>query len=193
MGPSACASGCTQVGPLLTEAGYVGRELHLAARIAASGHGGQLVCSEETRRHAAEDAAFVSLGEHRLKDFDEAVPLFQLGSERFPPLKSTSNTNLPRPASSFVGREAELENLLSVLENGARLLTLTGPGGSGKTRLAIEAAASLVSVYEAGVSWVGVANLRDHALVSETIEQTLGAKDGLAEHIAERELLLLLE
>jgi predicted ATPase len=92
-----------------------------------------------------------------------------------------------------VGREAELENLLSVLENGARLLTLTGPGGSGKTRLAIEAAASLVSVYEAGVSWVGVANLRDHALVSETIAQTLGAKDGLAEHIAERELLLLLE
>jgi predicted ATPase len=192
-GPVRVRMGLHTGGALLTETGYVGRELHLAARIAASGHGGQVVCSEETRRHAAENAAFVSLGEHRLKDFDEAVPLFQFGSERFPPLKTISNTNLPRPASSFVGREAELLDLLSVLEGGARLLTLTGPGGSGKTRLAIEAAASLVLAYQAGVFWVGLANLRDPALVSETIAQTLGAKDGLAEHIAERELLLLLD
>ena len=72
-------------------------------------------------------------------------------------------------------------------------MTLTGPGGSGKTRLAIEAAATLVPSYKAGVFWVGLATLRDPALVSETIAQTLGAKDGLAEHIGERELLLLLD
>ena len=72
-------------------------------------------------------------------------------------------------------------------------MTLTGPGGTGKTRLALEAAMSLVPKYKAGVFWVGLASLRDPALVTETIAQTLGAKDGLAEHIAERELLLLLD
>jgi predicted ATPase len=72
-------------------------------------------------------------------------------------------------------------------------VTLIGPGGTGKTRLALEAASSLVSEYKAGVFWVGLASLRDHALVTETISQTLGAKDGLAEHIAEREMLLLLD
>ena len=75
----------------------------------------------------------------------------------------------------------------------ARLVTVTGPGGSGKTRLAIEAAATLVPSYKAGVFWVGLATLRDPALVGETIAQTLGAKDGLAGHIGERELLLLLD
>ena len=111
----------------------------------------------------------------------------------FPPLKTLSNTNLPRPASSFVGRERELEELRARVAAGARLLTLTGPGGSGKTRLAIEAAATLVPEYEAGVFWVGLAHLRDPALVSETIARALGAKNGLAEHIGARELLVLLD
>ena len=83
--------------------------------------------------------------------------------------------------------------MLSGIEQGARLITLTGPGGTGKTRLAIEAATSLVGSYKAGVFWVGLATLRDPALVTETIAQTLGAKDDLAAHIAERELLLLLD
>ena len=83
--------------------------------------------------------------------------------------------------------------MLSRFEEGARLVTLTGPGGTGKTRLAIEAAATLVPEYKAGVFWVGLATLRDPALVTETIAQTLGAKDGLAEHIGEREMLLLLD
>src|SRR5207237_5765145 len=76
---------------------------------------------------------------------------------------------------------------------GARLLTLTGPGGSGKTRLAIEAAAELVPEFKAGVFWVGLAPLRDPALVTESIAQMLGAKDGLPEHIGGRELMLLLD
>jgi class 3 adenylate cyclase len=175
----------------LTGEGYAGRELHRAARIAACGHGGQVVVSEATG--ALVDGELTELGEHRLKDFSEPVSLFQLGQERFPPLKTISNTNLPRPASSFVGREREVEEVTAQLEDGARLLTLTGPGGSGKTRLAIECAAALVPEFKAGVFWVGLASLRDPALVPETIAETLGAKDGLREHIGGRELLLLLD
>ena len=121
------------------------------------------------------------------------MPLFQLGEGSFPPLKTISNTNLPRPASSFLGREAEVQEVLAKIAAGARLVTLSGSGGTGKTRLAIEAAGSLVPAYRAGVFWVGLASLRDPALVTETIAQALGAKDSLAEHISERELLLLLD
>src|SRR5882724_1846030 len=177
--------------PHLSNEGYVGQDVHKGARIAAVGHGGQVLLSREARDAAEVDAT--DLGEHRLKDFDEAVSIFQLGSKRFPPLKTISNTNLPRPASSFVGRDREVEEVVALLQNGARLLTLTGPGGSGKTRLAIEAAAALVPEFKAGVFWVGLAPLRDPALVTETIAQTLGAKDGLADHIGEREMLVLLD
>ena len=175
----------------LTGEGYAGRELHRAARIASTGHGGQVVLSAATR--ALVDGDLAELGEHRLKDFPEPVSLFQVGQERFPPLMTISNTNLPRPASSFVGREVERDELVNALRNGTRLLTLSGPGGSGKTRLALEAAFELVPAFTAGVFWVGLAALRDSALVTETIAQTLGAKDGLAEHVSERELLLLLD
>src|SRR5947209_3953236 len=175
----------------LTGEGYAGRELHRAARIAASGHGGQIVVSAATR--ALVDDDLTELGEHRLKDFDEPVPLFQVGSQRFPPLKTISNTNLPRPASSFVGRTRERDELLALLRNGPRLVTLSGPGGSGKTRLALEVASELVPAFKAGVFWVGLSALRDSELVTQTIAQTLGAKDGLAEHVSERELLLLLD
>jgi predicted ATPase len=175
----------------LTGEGYAGRELHRAARIAASGHGGQVLVSVATR--VLVDGELTDLGEHRLKDFDEPVALFQIGNQRFPPLKTISNTNLPRPASSFVGRQRERDELVSLLSDGTRLLTLSGPGGSGKTRLAIEAASELVPAFKAGVFWVGLAPLRDPALVPETIAQTLGAKAGVAEHVGDRELLLLLD
>ncbi|MFN2470919.1 MAG: adenylate/guanylate cyclase domain-containing protein [Gaiellaceae bacterium] len=177
--------------PRLTGEGYAGRELHRAARIAASGHGGQVVLSAPTR--ALVDGDVSELGEHRLKDFPEPIALFQLGSERFPPLKTISNTNLPRPASSFVGRERETQEVTALLRNGARLLTLSGPGGSGKTRLAIEAASELVPAFKAGVFWVPLATIGDAALVTETIAETVGAKDGLQEHIGEREMLLLID
>jgi predicted ATPase len=166
--------------------------VHFAARVGASAHGGQVVLSQATRA-LVDRFPLTDLGEHRLKDIDGAVSIYQLGSERFPPLKTISNTNLPRPASSFVGRERELAEVLAKVEAGARLLTFTGPGGSGKTRLAIEAAAGLVPSYKAGVFWVGLASLREPSLVTETIAQTLGAKDGLAEQIGKREMLLLLD
>jgi predicted ATPase len=177
--------------PHLSEEGYVGPDVHKGARIAAVGHGGQVLLSKETHDLVHVDAT--DLGEHRLKDFAEAVSIFQLGAKHFPPLKTISNTNLPRPASSFVGRDREVEQVVALLQNSARLLTLTGPGGSGKTRLAIEAAATLVPQFKAGVFWVGLAPLRDAALVTDAIAQTLGANDGLAKQIGERQLLLLLD
>jgi predicted ATPase/class 3 adenylate cyclase len=177
--------------PLLADEGYVGDDVHYAARVASSGHGGQVVLSKTTA--AVVDVELVDLGEHRLKDIPNAVSIFQLGAGSFPPLKTISNTNLPHPASSFVGRDAELRQVTSRIAQGARLVTLTGPGGTGKTRLALEAALTLVPEYKAGVFWVGLASLRDPALVTETIAQSLGAKDGLADHISERELLLLLD
>ena len=175
----------------LVEDDYVGEEVHKGARIAAAGHGGQVLVSKATRQLVQAD--LTELGEHRLKDFDQPVEIFQLGSKKFPPLKTISNTNLPRPASSFVGREREVAQIVSLLSDGARLLTLTGPGGSGKTRLAIEAAVELVPEFGAGVFWVGLATLRDATLVIDTIAQTLGARDGLIDHVGDRELLLLLD
>jgi predicted ATPase len=178
--------------PLVTEEGYVGDDVHFAARVAASGHGGQVLLSKSTSELAA-GLSLIDLGEHRLKDIEGPVSIYQLGNKSFPPLKTISNTNLPRPASSFVGRERELSEVLATLQSGSRLLTLTGPGGSGKTRLAVEAAAALVPSYKAGVFWIGLASLRESSLVMETIAQTLGAKDGLAEYIGARRMLLLLD
>jgi len=178
--------------PLVTDEGYVGDDVHFAARVAASGHGGQVLLSTSSRE-LIDGLSFTDLGEHRLKDIEGAVSIYQLGDGTFPPLKTLSNTNLPRPASSFVGRAREQEEVVRELRSGTRLLTLTGPGGSGKTRLAIEAAAELVPSYKAGVFWIGLAALREPSLVLDTIAQTLGAPDGLAEHIGEREVLLLLD
>ena len=180
--------------PHLGPEGYVGRDVHLGARIGAAGHGGQVLLSEATRAAAGlADDALHDLGEHRLKDFDRPIPIFQLGAERFPPLKTIANTNLPRPSSSFVGRERETEEIVRLIRDGTRFVTLTGPGGSGKTRLSIESAAELVGDAKAGTFWVELAPVRDPALVVDEIATTLGAQDGLAEHIGEREMLLVLD
>jgi predicted ATPase/class 3 adenylate cyclase len=191
LGPVSARMGLHTGRPHIGREGYVGEDVHLAARIAAAGHGGQVLISQATRSLVVGEVR--DLGENRLKDFAEPVWLFQLGQERFAPLKTISNTNLPRPASSFVGRAQEVAEVVELLQDGARLVTLSGSGGSGKTRLAIESAAELLPEFRNGVFWIGLAALRDPALVAETVAQTLGAKDGLAEHIGERELLLLLD
>ena len=128
-GPIRVRMGLHTGSPHVSEEGYVGRDVHKGARIAAAAHGGQVLFSRETRELV--DSVVLDLGEHRVKDFEEPVWIFQLGTESFPPLKTISNTNLPRPASSFVGRNREVEGVLSLLRGGARLITLTGPGGSG--------------------------------------------------------------
>jgi predicted ATPase len=177
--------------PVVTVEGYVGLDVHRAARIAAAGHGGQVLVSQTTRELVPDHLR--ELGEHRLKDFSEPVALFQLGDDSFPPLKTISNTNLPRPASSFIGRAREVDEVLAQLRDGTRLLTLTGPGGSGKTRLAIESAGELVPEFKAGVFWVGLAAIRDPSLVAGTIARTIGAPGSLPDHVGEREFLLLLD
>lgn len=114
---------------------YVGLDVHFAARVMSSAHGGQVVVSASTARQLAPSGSepqalsLHDLGEHRLKDIAEAVSLFLLGEGAFPPLKTISNANLPRPASSFLGRERELAEVLARIEGGARLLTHR-PGGS---------------------------------------------------------------
>src|SRR6266699_6742419 len=178
--------------PLLYPPKYVGPDVHKAARIMSAAHGGQVLLSGATRELVAEDV--LDLGKHRLKDFGEPVSLYQLGFDRFPPLRTISNTNLPVPLSSFVGREQEVAEVVSLIrDEAARLVTLAGPGGTGKTRLALEAAGELVSEFGAGVFWAALAPVRDPALVVDTVAQTLGAKQELAAHIGDKQLLLVLD
>jgi predicted ATPase/class 3 adenylate cyclase len=177
--------------PHVDEEGYVGVDVHRAARIAAAGHGGQLLISASTAELLGTDG-LRNLGEHRLKDLSAPERVYQLGDEDFPPLKSLYRTNLPIPATPFLGREHELAEVCRLLED-ARLLTLTGPGGTGKTRLGLQAAAEAAERYPDGIFWVPLAPLRDPELVLATAGQALGAKDGLAEHLADKSLLLLFD
>jgi class 3 adenylate cyclase len=190
-GPARVRIGLHTGTPVVTDEGYVGREVHRGARIAAAGHGGQVLLSRGT--YELVEVEVTDLGEHRVKDFAEPVWLYQLGTERFPPIRTISNTNLPRPTSSFVGRKRQVAKVITLLRDGARLLTLSGAGGSGKTRLAIEAASELVPSFRNGVFWVGLAPVQDPDLVEATIAEALGANVSLAEHIGTRELLLLLD
>ncbi len=176
--------------PLLAETGYVGVAVHQAARIASAGHGGQVVLSQETRELV--DAEVIDLGVHRVKDFPERLRLFQLGKGVFPPLQTVAATNLPRPASTFVGRTTELKAVVTLLGR-HRLVTLSGAGGSGKTRLAIEAASKVVAEFGNGVYWVPLASLADATLVLDTIKQVVGAKEDLTDYFGGRRALLLLD
>ena len=125
--------------PLRVDEGYVGVDVHRAARIAAAGHGGQVLLSQATADIAGADVR--DLGLHRLKDLSAPERLFQLGTHVFPPLKTLHETNLPVPATPFLGREREVDEIAALLRRpDVRLVTLTGPGGSGKTRLALQAA-----------------------------------------------------
>jgi predicted ATPase/class 3 adenylate cyclase len=178
--------------PLLTDEGYVGGDVHRAARIAACGHGGQVLVSSSTAQLV--ELELRDLGEHRLKDLSAPERIYQLGDGDFRALKSLYRTNLPVPATAFLGRESELEEVVELLSaNDTRLLTLTGPGGTGKTRLALQAAGLASDAYPDGVWWIPLAPLRDPALVLETAAQVMGSSDGLAEHIADKAMLCLFD
>jgi predicted ATPase len=179
--------------PLVTEEGYVGTDVHRAARIGAAGHGGQVLVSASTTALAGADG-LRDLGEHRFKDLSARERVYQLGTVQFPPLKTLYRTNLPIPATPFLGREAELAEVVELVTSGdLRLLTLTGPGGTGKTRLALQAAAEASESFPDGVYWVPLASLRDPALVLATAGQILGSKNGLAEHIQDKQMLCLFD
>lgn len=192
-GPIRLRMGIHTGAPLLTDEGYVGPDVHCCARIAAAAHGAQIVVSKATRDLIQDRVVALDLGQHRLRDFEESVSLFQVGHGAFPPLRTLSSSNIPRLTSSFVGRQRELAELTARLERGARLVTLTGPGGIGKTRLALEVAASLANAYSGGTFWVGLSELRDSTLVIDAISRTIGARGPIAEHIGNRTMLLLLD
>jgi predicted ATPase len=178
--------------PRLTDEGYVGLDVHRGARIAAAGHGGQVLLSQTTRDLVAADVR--DLGEHRLKDLAAPERIFQLGHGKFAPLASLGQTNLPVPATAFVGRTRELGEVTEHLANDAvRLLTLTGPGGTGKTRLAVQAAAGVADRYPNGAWWVALAPVREPSLVVDAVARAMGARRALAEHIGAQRLLLVLD
>jgi predicted ATPase/class 3 adenylate cyclase len=164
--------------PAIAEGDYVGLDVHRVARIAASAHGGQVVVSRPARDAADDVCTFTDLGEHRLKDLPEPEWLFQAGEGDFPPLRSLSNTNLPAPATPLVGRARELGEIAALLRGEeTRLLTVTGPGGTGKTRLAVAAGDSLADAFANGVFVVPLAPLRDPELVLPEVARSLGVSE----------------
>jgi predicted ATPase/class 3 adenylate cyclase len=188
---------------------YVGLDVHRAARIAAAGHGQQVLLSEATRVLVAEAlpeaVTLKDLGRHRLKDFDDPQPIHQLVIEglpyEFPALKTLDvPTNLPPEITSFVGREREIHEITELVRASA-LVTLTGPGGTGKTRLARRVAATLLSEFPDGAYFVDLSPIADAELVPSEIARVLGLKEDPGHHVLEtlteqlrtRQLLLALD
>jgi predicted ATPase/class 3 adenylate cyclase len=177
--------------PLVVDDDYTGLDVHRAARIADAGHGGQVVLSQSTRDLLGPSETVRDLGRHRLKDLGEPVFVYQLGDATFPPLRSLGATNLPIQPTPLIGRERELEDAGRLLR-AHRLVTLTGPGGSGKTRLAIQLAADAAEDFPDGLVWVPLQSVRDPELVLPTIARALRTET-LGEELAERRLLLVLD
>jgi predicted ATPase/class 3 adenylate cyclase len=178
--------------PQVTGEGYVGLDVHAGARIASAGHGGQVLVSAATRQLIGDAAELRDLGEHRLKDLSAPQRLYQVGDGEFPPLKTLYRTNLPIQQTPLVGRRRELEELCELVGSN-RLLTLTGPGGSGKTRLALQVAADTTEAFPDGVFWVPLQAVRDPTLLQRSIETWIGADGGLIEHVGSKRLLVLLD
>lgn len=179
--------------PHLGSEGYVGHDVHKGARIAAAGHGGQVLISSTTVALVG-TAGLRDLGEHRLKDLSGPERIWQLGDREFPRIRSLHQTNLPVAPTPFVGRDRELGEVVALLgrEDG-RVLTLTGPGGSGKTRLAMQVAADASDRYPHGVWWIPLDALRHPDLVLESAAHALGATTGLAEHISDKAVLVVFD
>ncbi len=189
---------------------YIGLDVHRAARIAAAGHGGQVLLSEATSALVAptlpEGIALRELGPHLLKDLQRPERLFQLIlpdlPADFPPLNALDRHahNLPIQLTSFIGRERELAELKPLLLT-AHLLTLTGPGGTGKTRLALWLAADALESFADGVWLVELAPLADPGLVPQTVAATLGLRDQpgravlevLLDYLRSKSVLLVLD
>ncbi len=190
---------------------YTGIDVHRTARIMGAAWGGEVLISDAARALAADtlpDGASVrDLGEHTLRDLPAPERLFQVCGpglqSDFPPPRSLTQatlTNLPTPLTRFVGRRKELADVGELLRD-ERLVTLTGPGGTGKTRLAIEAARAAFQDFPGGVWFVALEAVRDRTLVLPTIAQAIGVPeqpgraliDSVAEAIGERRTLIVLD
>jgi predicted ATPase/class 3 adenylate cyclase len=195
--------------PLVGEE-YIGLDVHHAARVAASAHGGEVVLSEATRGlvegSLPAGLSVRDLGMHRLKDLSRPERLFQLvidgAPNDFPALRTLESTpnNLPTQLTSFVGRERDVEEAKKLLRH-TRLLTLTGPGGMGKTRLSLQVAADLINGFEGGVYFVPLSAVRDPELIASAIAQSVGIQvsgnrlpvAAVNEFLADRDVLLVLD
>jgi predicted ATPase/class 3 adenylate cyclase/tetratricopeptide (TPR) repeat protein len=195
--------------PQLTDEGYVGLDVHKGARIAAVGHGGQVLMSQATRALVEVDAR--DLGPHRLKDLTAPERIYQLSIDGlpsdFPRLQTleAGMRNLPAARTSFVGREEELGEIDRMLEEpDCRLVTLVGPGGVGKSRLALEAAARRIEHYPHGVHYVPLAGVPAPDLLAPAVAESLQfqvdsahsaipARDQLIDYLRERSALLVLD
>src|SRR5262245_43671868 len=175
--------------PLVTDEGYVGSDVHRAARIAAAGHGGQVLVAASP----AAPVDLLDLGEHRLKDLAAPERVFQLGAVDFPPLKSLYRTNLPVPANPLVGRKKELVDVLRLVQGDARVVTVVGPGGVGKTRFALATAAEAADAFPDGVWFVDLSPVRDAQLVLPTVAHVLGADGDLTRYLRDAACLLLID
>ncbi len=188
---------------------YASQEVHRAARVASAAHGGQVLCSAATTAQAGElpDAAWLlDLGLHRLRGFDDTERLYQLvapGLERHFPRPRTVGSvrhNLPASATSFVGRVPERAELRALVL-AHRLVTVSGPGGAGKTRLAVAVAGDLTSHYPDGVWFSDLATANDPALLPVSVAAAFGLRpepgrpivETLAEHVRQQRCLLLLD
>jgi predicted ATPase/class 3 adenylate cyclase/DNA-binding CsgD family transcriptional regulator len=192
--------------------GYVGLDVHHAARIMSAGHGGQVLLSQTTsdlvEHTLPEEVSLVDLGAHRLKDLQQKSQLFQLVigglPADFPPLKTldSSPNNLPLQPTPFIGREKEVNTVQQLLlREEVHLVTLTGPGGVGKTRLALQVAAELSEHFADGTWFVSLAPISDPDLVIPVITQTLGLREAqdqspleqLKDSLHEKKMLLLVD
>lgn len=196
--------------PIASDVGYVGIDLHRVARICNAAHGGQILLSQATCELVARDlpkgVSLLDLGEWRLKDLSRPERLYQLIAPdlpyQFPPLRTLDNipNNLPRQLTSFVGRERELSDIKNLLPR-TPLLTLTGAGGAGKSRLALQVAMEVVDRYSAGVWFVQLAPLLESALVPQAVASALAIPeqrgrplvDVLLGHLRHKTLLLILD
>lgn len=175
--------------PAISNNQYVGLDVHRAARIAAAGHGGQMLLSQTTRDlcedKLPEDVSLIDLGDARLKDLQHPERLYQVVVAglpyAFPSLKTLDQVpnNLPRQPTPFLGRQEVVKRVSAELEQAeARVLTLMGPGGIGKTRIALEVAALMVDAFPDGVYFTDLSPLTDPSLVAGTIARSLGLREG---------------
>ncbi|MGE5849259.1 MAG: tetratricopeptide repeat protein, partial [Candidatus Methylomirabilota bacterium] len=182
--------------PTVSAGTYVGLDVHRVARICAAGHGGQILVSQTTcelvQHSLPEGVSLRDLGRHQLKDLPETEHLYQvivpsLASD-FPPLRTVPSrtSTLPTPPNELIGREEEVEALKQLLlRQAVRVITLTGPGGTGKSRLALELAAGLAADFADGVYFVGLGALSDPGLLASSIAMTLGLRENPARPVVE--------